>query len=194
VKPTGRFSFSLIPRAAKVYDRTITAADEAVTDVALSECHLPRVKVGSLVIAITGQGKTLGNCALLGIEATVNQHLAYVSLNPAEVAGSYVRGYLETRYGYLRDVASGGGSTKGALTCSFLRELPIPLPPTRLEQQEIADVLDAIDQKIDLHKRRMKVLEELFLSVLQKLMIGTVRINESQLSATKVPDALEVTA
>jgi type I restriction enzyme, S subunit len=105
-------------------------------------------------MAITGQGKTLGNCALLGIEASVSQHLAYVSLKPLEVAGSYIRGYLETQYGYLRDVASGGGSTKGALTCAFLRELPIPLPPTRQEQQEIADVLDAIDEKIELHVRK----------------------------------------
>jgi type I restriction enzyme S subunit len=179
--------------SAKVYDRLITAADEFVTDEALARCHLPRVKAGSLVMAITGQGKTLGNCALLGIDATVSQHLAYVSLNSSEVAGSYVRGYLETQYGYLRDVASGGGSTKGALTCAFLRELPIPLPQTREEQQEIADVLDAIDLKIDLHKRKKTVLEELFQSLLHKLMTGEVRVSDLDLSALETAPAVEVT-
>jgi type I restriction enzyme S subunit len=179
--------------SAKVYDRLITAADEFVTDEALARCHLPRVKAGSLVMAITGQGKTLGNCALLGIEATVSQHLAYVSINSSEVAGSYIRGYLETRYGYLRDVASGGGSTKGALTCAFLRDLPIPLPPTRIEQQEIADVLDAIDQKIDLHKQKKAVLEDLFRALLHKLVTGEVRVSDLDLSALETASAVEVT-
>jgi type I restriction enzyme S subunit len=180
--------------SAKVYDRLITAADEFVTDEALARCHLPRVKAGSLVMAITGQGKTLGNCALLGIEATVSQHLAYVSLDPSEVVGSYIRGYLETRYGYLRDVASGGGSTKGALTCAFLRDLPIPLPPTRIEQQEIADVLDAIDQKIDLHKQKKAALEQLFRTLLHKLMTGKVRVSDLDLSALETAPTAEVTA
>jgi type I restriction enzyme S subunit len=111
--------------SAKVYDRTIVRADELVTDKALSECHLPRVKAGSLVIAITGQGKTLGNCALLGIDATISQHLAYVDLSDADVDPRYVRGFVETCYKHLRQVALGGGSTKGALTCAFLRTLPI---------------------------------------------------------------------
>lgn len=180
--------------SAKVYDRLITAADEFVTDEALGRCHLPRVKAGSLVMAITGQGKTLGNCALLGIEATVSQHLAYVSLNSFEVAGSYVRGYLETRYGYLRDVASGGGSTKGALTCAFLRDLLIPLPPTRIEQQEISDVLDAIDQKIDLHKQKKALLEELFRTLLHRLMTGEVRVSDLDLSALKTIELMGATA
>lgn len=164
--------------SAKVYDRLITTADEFVTDEALTRCHLPRVKAGSLLIAITGQGKTLGNCALLGIEATINQHLAYVSLDSAEVSGSYIRGYLETRYDYLRDVASGGGSTKAALTCAFLRELRIPLPPTLQEQQGIAAVLDVIDQKIDLHQRKKSVLEELSQTLLNKLIAGEVPVSE----------------
>jgi type I restriction enzyme S subunit len=145
-------------------------------------------------MAITGQGKTLGNCALLRIEATVSQHLAYVSFNSSEVVGSYIRGYLETRYRYLRDVASGGGSTKGALTCAFLRDLPIPLPPTRPEQQEIADVLDAFDQKIDLHKRKKAVLGQLFQSLLHKLMAGEVRVSDLDLSALETASAAEVTA
>jgi type I restriction enzyme S subunit len=180
--------------SAKVYDRTITAADEFVTDYALSRCHLPRVPSGSLVMAITGQGKTLGNCAILGIEASVSQHLAYVSLKPLEIAGSYIRGYLETQYGYLRDVANGGGSTKGALTCAFLRELPIPLPPTRQEQQEIADVLDAIDEKITLHKSKQNLLEKLFVSLLHKLITGEVRVNDLDLTAIEIANTTEVVA
>jgi restriction endonuclease S subunit len=45
--------------SAKVYDREITVADQFVTDVALADCHLSCVQPGAVLMAITGQGKTL---------------------------------------------------------------------------------------------------------------------------------------
>jgi type I restriction enzyme, S subunit len=158
-------------------------ADQFVTGQALSECHLPKIQPGAILIAITGQGKTLGHCAVLKIEATTNQHIAYLATDLTRADPSFVRGYLETQYDYFRQVGSGGGSTKGALTCAFLRDLPIPFPPTLDEQGEIAAVLDAIDAKIDLHKRKKAVLEELFRALLHKLMTGEIRVADLDLSA-----------
>jgi type I restriction enzyme, S subunit len=169
--------------SAKVYDRNIAKADQFVTELALAECHLPIVQPGAILVAITGQGKTLGHCAVLNIAATTNQHIAYLATNLSKAVPSFVRGYLETQYDYFRQVGSGGGSTKGALTCAFLRDLPIPLPPTLDEQSEITAILDAIDAKIDLHKRKKAVLEELFRALLHKLMTGSIRVAELDLSA-----------
>lgn len=174
--------------SAKVYDRNIVAADAHVTPVALKECHLPVLKPGAVLVAITGQGKTLGHCAVLGIEATINQHLAYLQPNLEQTNPRYVAGYLETQYDYLRQVASGGGSTKGALTCAFLRDLPLPMPSTKDEQDEIADVIDTIDRRINLHRRKKAVLEELFKSVLHKLMAGEIRVADLDLSALPAPE------
>ena len=168
--------------SAKVYDREIIRADQYVTDQALSECHLPRVQPGAVLIAITGQGKTLGHCAVLGIEAVINQHLAYVAIDREKAEPFFVRGYIETQYDYLRQIGAGGGSTKGALTCGFLRNLPIPVPPLD-EQQEIVTILDAIDRKIDLHRRKRAALDELFKALLHKLMTGEIRVGELDLSA-----------
>ena len=170
--------------SAKVYDREVAQADQFVTMRALSECHLPCVQPGAVLIAITGQGKTLGHCAVLRIEATLNQHLAYVALDQSRMDSVFLRGYLETQYDYLRQVGAGGGSTKGALTCGFLRNLPIPVPPMS-EQREIVEVLDAIDRKIDQHRRKWAVLEELFKALLHKLMTGEIRIATLNLSALK---------
>lgn len=169
--------------SAKVYDRDIVAADAHVTPTALKECHLPVLKPGAVLIAITGQGKTLGHCAVLRMEATINQHLAYLQPDLQATNPRFVAGYLETQYDYLRQVASGGGSTKGALTCAFLRDLPLPMPPTKDEQDEIAEVIDAIDRKIDLHRRKRAVLEELFSSLLHKLMAGELQVSDLDLSA-----------
>jgi len=167
--------------SAKVYDRDIEAADQFVTKTALDECHLPIVKPGAVLIAITGQGKTLGHCAVLRIEATINQHVAYLQTDTSKADPGFIRGYLETQYDYLRQVAAGGGSTKGALTCSFLRSLPLPLPEMA-EQREIVAILDAIDRKIDLHRKKRAVLEELFKALLHKLMTGEIRVDELDLS------------
>ena len=169
--------------SAKVYDRNIVVAEQFVTESALKECHLPRIKPGAVLIAITGQGKTLGHCAVLSIEATINQHLAYVEVDTSMAAPSFVRGYLETQYDFLRQVGAGGGSTKGALTCAFLRGLPVPVPPVLDEQHEIVGILDAIDRKIDLHRRKRAVLEELFRALLHKLMTGEIRVGDLDLTA-----------
>ena len=42
------------------------------------------------------------------------------------------------------------------------------------EQGEIVTILDAIDRKIDLHRRKRAVLDELFKVLLHKLMTGEV--------------------
>lgn len=180
--------------SAKVYDRDIVAADQHVTATALKECHLPIIEPGAIVIAITGQGKTLGHCAVLCLRATVNQHIAYLATDLERASPSFIRGYLETQYDHLRQVGAGGGSTKGALTCGFLRSMPIPLPPTLDEQHEIVAILDAIDRKIDLHRRKRAVLDELFKALLHKLMTGEIRVADLDLSALEPKPAPEAAA
>jgi len=169
--------------SAKVYDRDITAADQFVTEIALRECHLPQIEPGAILIAITGQGKTMGHCAVLRTRATISQHLAYIATDTTRADPSFIRGYLETQYDFFRQVGAGGGSTKGALTCAFLRGVPIPLPPTLDEQYEIVAILDAIDRKINLHRRKRSVLDDLFKTLLHKLMTGEIRVADLDLSA-----------
>jgi type I restriction enzyme S subunit len=78
------------------------------------------------------------------------------------------------------------------INASKLRTVLFPLPPTLDEQREIVVVLDAIDRKIDLHKRKRAVLDELFKSLLHKLMTGEIRVADLDLSAlspTAAPEA-----
>lgn len=172
--------------SARVYDRNIRAGEQFVTDVALAECHLPIVKPGAVLMAITGQGKTLGNVAVLEIEATISQHVAYIQADVSQADPDFLRGYLETQYEALRQVASGGGSTKGALTCAYLKTVPVPLPGLP-EQKEVVSVLSALDQKIALHQDKAAILEELFQSLLIKLMTGEVAADALVVSSHAVP-------
>jgi type I restriction enzyme S subunit len=69
------------------------------------------------------------------------------------------------------------------INASKLRTVLFPLPPMVDEQREIVAVLDAIDRKIDLHKRKRAVLDELFKALLHKLMTGEIRVADLDLSA-----------
>lgn len=61
--------------------------------------------------------------------------------------------------------------------------LVVPVPPAVEEQQEIVEVLDAIDRKIALQRRKGEVLDQLFKSLLHKLMTGEVAVEDLDLSA-----------
>lgn len=161
--------------SGKIHERIITSTDEFVTDRAIAECHLPIVPAGSLLVAITGQGKTLGNVALTTFDTSVSQHLAYCTIEHEDVDAHFLRFYLASRYDYLRGLGQAGGSTKGALTCAGLKMIPIPKPPLN-EQREIARALLLIERKIEHHQRRCALLTELFETLLDDLMTGRRRV------------------
>ncbi len=154
--------------SGKVHEGTIGAADESVTEAARRECHLPMIPKGSLVLAITGQGKTLGNVALLALDACVSQHLAYINFRDGRLFPEFALAFLRSRYDQLQAASRGGGSTKGALTCAFLKAFLVPLPPLS-KQREIARQLAALEA-------RRAALASLFASLLHHLMTGQVRL------------------
>jgi type I restriction enzyme, S subunit len=167
--------------SAKIHERFIMEADQFVTDLAMKECHLPRVKPGSLLIAITGQGKTLGNSALVSFETCINQHLAYAQFTSPRVVPEFVLWFMQTRYEHLRSVSQGGGSTKGALTCGYLKTYPVPLPSLD-EQREIADIFAALDRKEKTHDRKKLSLTDLFRGLLHQMMTAKLRVHDLELT------------
>ena len=63
------------------------------------------------------------------------------------------------------------------VTQGMINEHSIPLPDNS-EQLEIVAILQAIDCKIDFHRRKRAVLKELFKALLHKLMTGEIRVEE----------------
>lgn len=131
-----------------VNDENVTESPDFVTPVALRECHLPIVRPGSVLVAITGEGKTRGMAAVLRIEATINQHLAFIAPDSRLADGEFLRAALASRYQVLRFLSEGTGSTKGALTCEQLKQFKVPLPPLS-EQRAIVEHIDRETAKLD---------------------------------------------
>ncbi|MDP9412509.1 MAG: restriction endonuclease subunit S [Pseudomonadota bacterium] len=75
-----------------------------------------------------------------------------------------------------------------------LEPLIIPVPPTLDEQREIVAVLNAVDRKIDLHRRKRAVLDELLKALLHKLMTGQIHVVDLDLSALDAQPVTELAA
>ena len=81
----------------------------------------------------------------------------------------------------LQNVTNAAHGTK-RLSQDDLNSFKLPL--TDLDEQcEIVAILDAIDRKIDLHRKKRAVLDELFKALLHKLMTGEIRVADLDLSA-----------
>lgn len=82
-------------------------------------------------------------------------------------------------------------SAHGTMTLNLndIETFMVPCPADPVEADEIVAVLEAIDRKIDLHRRKRAVLDELFKALLHKLMTGEIRVSDLDLSALSAGSA-----
>lgn len=158
--------------SAKINDEEIASAEQWVTEEALRDCHLPRVPADSVVVAITGEGRTRGRAALLQLEATISQHLAFIRPQ-SRITAPFLWRQLQAYYGWLRDESAGGGSTRAALTCEFLRSVHIAVPPFD-EQERIVVHIRRELRRLDALARRSEAMVEKLREYRQALITAAV--------------------
>ena len=155
----------------------IQETEEHITQAGLDQSAAKLLPPETLLLAMYGQGVTRGRVAILGIEAACNQ--ACAAINPHDdvvVDTKYLYHFLTFRYEAIRRLAHGGQQQN--LNLDTVRSLPVAYPANQEEQGEIVTILDAIDRKIDLHRRKRAVLDDLFKTLLHKLMTGDIRVED----------------
>ncbi|HUW37104.1 MAG TPA: restriction endonuclease subunit S [Rhodocyclaceae bacterium] len=125
----------------KVNERIIEAADEFITDKALTECPLTLIPAGATLVAMIGEGQTRGRAAMLALDACINQNFGAVIPSKA-IDPWYLFYLLESNYEALRHWSQ--GTNQHALSCGLLKEFPIPVPSLE-RQQEIVESIKAIE-------------------------------------------------
>jgi len=188
--PRGNHAFWLggtIPwvKTTEVDYCVITETEEHITPLGLENSAAKLLPAGTVLMAMYGQGVTRGKVAILGIEAACNQACAAITPKDGAVLPRYLYHFLTWRYDAIRSLAHGGQQQN--LNLEIVRQLPVVYPHAHDEQREIVAILDAIDRKIDLHRKKRTVLEELFKALLHKLMTGEIRVDELDLSALQAP-------
>ena len=122
-------------------DEVVTQASEMVTVKALDECRLELYPVGTLLVAMYGEGRTRGKCSELAIPATINQAIAALVLEgAAQECKPYLKSFLLKSYDDMRNQALGG--VQPNLNLHIIRSIAVPLPPVS-EQMALGSHLAA---------------------------------------------------
>lgn len=184
----GYWSGGTIPwvKTTEVKYSLITETEESITEAGRDGSAAKMLAPGTLLMAMYGQGVTRGKVGILGIEASCNQACAAMTPIDEVVVPKYLYHYLTFRYKAIRSLAHGGQQQN--LNLGIVRKINVPVPPSIEEQQGIVDILDALDRKIDLHRRKREVLDQLFESLLHKLMTGEVSVEDLDLSSLSVAE------
>ena len=174
--------------SSSVNQGTITKADQFVTDLALRECHLPRLSPGTVLVGITGQGKTRGMSAVLEIAATINQHMAFITPKTTSISPHYLQMCLTAAYSELRAISSASGSTRAALTCQDIKGFTIILPPRDEQEQllkEIRHNLAGVDTSIDRARRQIELMEEYRTRLIADVVTGKIDVRAQRVSLSR---------
>lgn len=128
-------------------------------------------------------GATRGKLCMIEQEhlpALMNQNMWRIRPSTSRLTARFL--YHQLTLLVPRHIAKYSQGMRGFLKKEEFRSEQLTLPAVD-EQVEIVAILDAIERKINLHQRKRAVLEELFKSLLHKLMTGEIRVSELDLSA-----------
>ncbi|PLU58002.1 hypothetical protein BMJ21_07590 [Sinorhizobium medicae] len=139
--------------------------------------------VDAVLILVRGMGlaKDLP-VAVISRPMAFNQDLKAL-VSRGEFSGTYIRSAIYSAKDRLlsRIVPSAHGTM--TLNLDDIETFKIPCPSDPAEADEIVKILNALDRKIDLHKQKRAVLEDLFKALLHKLITGEIRVADLDLSA-----------
>jgi type I restriction enzyme, S subunit len=125
--------------------------------------------IGTLLVAMYGEGQTRGRCSELLIEATTNQACAAIVVDRESACSSaYLKLYFKASYEANRLLSAGG--VQPNLSVGTLKNLLIAVPPMgeqiRIVRQttERIDAVDNLIRQVDHLKRRQSALRSSVLS------------------------------
>jgi type I restriction enzyme S subunit len=103
-------------------------------------------------------GVNAGQLGWLEIEASVNQAVLALQVDPKKADWRYVFYALTARRKSLQSLSRGGAQSN--LNKEMIEDFEIPVPSTLQEQIDIADSISAFDKLIQNNERRIELLDE----------------------------------
>lgn len=164
--------------SAATSEEIITTPADYITERAIAETNCSIYPIGTLIIAMYGEGKTRGQISELGIEACTNQACAALQILADDVCLSqYVKSYFQYSYENLRQKAKGGQQPN--LNQAIIAETLIAIPP----YQETKRIMDSVYQCID----QINTIEESLESICTSIENAKKRILDLAIHGQLVP-------
>jgi type I restriction enzyme S subunit len=180
-------------RVANVQDGHLDLTEMKEIRIRRSEVDRYRLLSGDVVLTEGGDFDKLGRGFIWRGEIALcvhQNHIFAVRPHKQRLLPEFFAYLAQSSYGkaYFLKVAH-KTTNLASINSTKLKVFPVLVPPTIDEQREVVSILDAIDRKIDHHKRKRGLLDELFKSLLHKLMTGDIRVGDLDLSALKPSEA-----
>ena len=157
---------------AEVKFGVITETEQKITQEGLNNSSAKLFPKDTILMAMYGQGKTRGQVAKLGIEATTNQACAAIQLKQGYDVDYYFQ-YLKSQYLNIRDLANSGGQQN--LSSGIVKSIHVPIPPLN-EQKKIAKILSSWDKAISTTERLIDNSKQQKKALMQQLLTGKKRL------------------
>ena len=138
-------------KTTELQNNVLIDVDEHITEAGLAGSSAKLVPVGTILVAMYGQGKTRGMTAYLGVEASTNQACACI-LPSDKVDSMFMWKYFELSYDKLRSLAQGAGQPN--LNGNMIKNFQVLVPPIEL-QKEYVDFVNQINKSkvVDIDKK-----------------------------------------
>lgn len=152
---------------------SITEAEEFISEEGLRNSAAKYFPIGTVLMAMYGQGKTRGKVAILGITATTNQACAAIMPNEKIVLSEYLFYNLSSRYAELRNIGHGGNQVN--LNGDLIKQIVVEYP-TLLEQKGIVKVIATWDTVIRTLTYLISSKQQLKKGLMRQLLTGKKRL------------------
>lgn len=125
---------------------TINKTREMITDIGLKNASTNLQPIGTVLLAMIGEGKTRGQSAILNIPAAHNQNTAAILVSKTLCQPKYIYYFLQLNYENTRRV--GSGNNQKALNKERVRAIRVPFAP--IAEQSI--IVKEIEKRLSICK------------------------------------------
>ncbi len=141
-----------------------------------SEAKRTELQADDVLLSITADLGTIGLVPPDLGKAYINQHIALIRLCVESSAPGFVANLLASRWGQDQFLLLNDGGSKAGLNLANIRAVAIPLPPTKAEQEAIAEVLSDADALIEALEQLIAKKRHIKQGAMQELLTGKKRL------------------
>jgi len=153
----------------------IEKSEEYITQEGLENSSAKLFPIGTLLMAMYGQGKTRGKVAILNIEATTNQACGAIITNEEVLNSFFAFQNLVKRYDEIRDLSNQGSQEN--LSGGIIKGIKITFPKLS-EQIKITSFLSLIDERIQTQNKIIEELKLLKNTLSKKIISGQLKFKD----------------
>jgi len=166
-------------------DLKAPALDDAIDHVSTTgvDAGSRLAPAGAVLLLVRGMGlaKDLP-VAVINRPMAFNQDVKAL-VSRGQYSGQFLRSAIYAGKGRLLSQIVPSAHGTMTLNLNDVETFKVACPSDPDEANEVVTILGTLDRKIDLHQKKREVLEELFKSLLHKLMAGDISVSDLDLSA-----------